>query len=53
MTTKEEQLDRIWSIIEDNDWRYHVLGHYGLVNDWAHAYNDLMIAVINYLGTPE
>ena len=45
--TKEDILE----ILEDNEYRYHVLPHGGMVNDWFLAYVDLARAVVSYLGS--
>ena len=41
----------IIEILEDNEYRYHVMGHSGLVNDWFHAYVDLARAIVSYMGS--
>ena len=42
-------LTDILDILDENEYRYHVLGHSGLVNDWFLAYVDLARAVNDYL----
>lgn len=50
MTDKEKQEEVIREILDDNDYRYHVLPHYGLINDWFEAYKLLAEAVTKYLS---
>ena len=47
---KHPPLQRIHDVIEEHEWRYHVLGHSGLVNDWYLAYRELDEAVRDYFG---
>ena len=53
MTEKEKQAARIYQIMDDNDYRYHVYPHYGCLNDWFIAYNELAEAVVKYLKIEE
>ena len=41
--------DDIRDILDENEYRYHVLPHGGMVNDWYRAYVDLARAVNDYL----
>ena len=50
MTDKEKQEEVIREILDDNEYRYHVLPHYGLINDWFEAYKLLAEAVSKYLS---
>ena len=53
MTEKEKQAARIYQLMDDNDYRYHVYPHYGCVPDWFIAYNELADAVKKYLKIEE
>ena len=37
--------------MEDHEWAYHALPHYGMVNDWFLAYVELSRAVLDYFGS--
>ena len=50
MTEKEKQAELIREHIEETEYRYHVLPHYGLINDWRIAYNELAEAITKYLS---
>ena len=39
--------------MDDNEYRYHVYPHYGCLNDWFIAYNELAEAVVKYLKIEE
>ena len=39
----------ILKMMDDNEYDYHVLPHYGLISDWFIRYWDLHNAVYNYL----
>ena len=45
--TKEDIIE----ILEDNEYRYHVLPHGGMVNDWFLAYVELARAIVSYMGS--
>ena len=45
----EEKLAKLLDILDDNEYRYHVLPHGGMVNDWFFAYVDLARAINDYL----
>ena len=45
----EEKLANILDILDENEYRYHVLPHSGLMNDWYLAYVDLARAINDYL----
>ena len=42
-------LTDILEILEDHEYRYHVLPHGGMVNDWFLAYVELARAINDYL----
>ena len=42
-------LTDILDILDENEYRYHVMPHGGMVNDWFLAYVDLARAVNDYL----
>ena len=42
-------LTDILDILDENEYRYHVMPHGGMVNDWFLAYVDLARAVNTYL----
>ena len=39
----------ILEILEEHEYRYHVLPHGGMVNDWFLAYVELARAINDYL----
>ena len=53
MTELEKQGCRLYQIMEDNDYRYHVYPHYGCVPDWFIAYKELAGEVMKYLKMVE
>ena len=53
MIDKEKQAARLIQIMDDNEYRYHVYPHYGCLNDWFIAYNELAEAVVKYLKIEE
>ena len=42
-------LTDILDILDENEYRYHVMPHGGMVNDWYLAYVDLARAINTYL----
>ena len=50
---KQAQRELILQILDDNEYRYHVYPHYGCLNDWFIAYNELAEAVVKYLKIEE
>ena len=42
--------DDLVAILEDHEYRYHVLPHGGMVNDWFLAYVELSRAITAYLN---
>ena len=42
-------LTDILDILDENEYRYHVMPHGGMVNDWFLAYVDLARAINTYL----
>ena len=53
MTEKDKQAARIYQLMDDNDYRYHVYPHYGCVPDWFIAYKELAAAIVEYLKIEE
>ena len=53
MTELEKQTCRLYQIMEDNDYRYHVYPHYGCVPAYFIAYNELAEEVMKYLKMVE
>ena len=49
ISRKKASLTDILDILDENEYRYHVMPHGGLVNDWFLAYVDLARAVNDYL----
>ena len=45
----EEKLSNILDILDEHEYRYHVLPHGGMVNDWFLAYVELARALSDYL----
>ena len=45
----EEKLATILDILDENEYRYHVLPHSGLMNDWFRSYVELSRAIDDYL----
>jgi hypothetical protein len=41
----------IIEILMDNEYRYHVMPHSGMINDWFLSYVQLARAVTAYLGS--
>jgi len=50
---KEAQKEHIYKLMDDNDYRYHVYPHYGCLNDWFIAYNELAEAIVEYFTIEE
>lgn len=42
---------KIIALLEENEYRYHVLPHTGLVNDWYAAYVELSRAILEHFGS--
>jgi len=42
-------LTDILDILDENEYRYHVLPHSGLINDWFLAYVELARAINSHL----
>ena len=53
MTELEKQTCRLYQIMEDNDYRYHVYPHHGCIPDYFIAYNELAEEVMKYLKMVE
>tara|TARA_B100001778_G_scaffold64600_3_gene50575 strand:- start:1894 stop:2190 length:297 start_codon:yes stop_codon:yes gene_type:complete len=47
---KYPPLQKIHNVMDWHEYRYHVLPHHGLVNDWYEAYKELEEAVRDYFG---
>lgn len=47
--TKEE----ILKLLDDNEYDYHVLPHYGLISDWYVRYWELHNLMLKYLTDDE
>ena len=45
----ELKLEKILDILDEHEYRYHVLPHGGMVNDWYLAYVELARAINDYL----
>ena len=43
------RLEKILDILDEHEYRYHVLPHGGMVNDWYLAYVELARAINDYL----
>tara|TARA_A100001234_G_scaffold73766_1_gene65154 strand:- start:14898 stop:15140 length:243 start_codon:yes stop_codon:yes gene_type:complete len=39
--------DRILALIDEDEWAYHALPHYGLVADWRVRYVDLRDLILS------
>ena len=46
---QKASLTDILDILDENEYRYHVMPHGGMINDWFLAYVDLARAVNEYL----
>ena len=42
-------LPELIQLMEDNEYDYHVLPHYGLISDWFYRYWELHNAVYSYV----
>ena len=47
------QRAHIYQLMEDNEYRREVYPHYGCLNDWFIAYNELSEAIVQYLKIEE
>lgn len=39
--------DRVLALIEEHEWDYHVLPHYGFVAEWRPRYEDLRDLILS------
>ena len=49
-TEKQRLAKLIYEHVEDTEYRYHMLPHTGLINDWFLSYVELSRLVRQYFG---
>ena len=50
MTKSQELRESIFYLLEENEYDYHVLPHYGLISDYYERYWELHVLLLKYFS---